>query len=392
MKSFCNEPFLAAFFVFICFALTSCSKQNDEKVSTISDSITIDTIEESIPSLTSKSVKTEVESQKITENIELSDNKNYEGVTDYDLSIKKYSTIPEETVLPYTELSEVIEDEESKDILPYDYDTAIVKTDTVLYPSSCYDDTSVEISSCSIYETENDSSSVILTTSYYDDCDKDIVFHSSIDLNKDGVPLEGIKIGIDPGHQRVGNSEQEAIAPGSSMTKNKVTGGATGIATGIPEYITVLDISFLLKDKLEELGATVYMTRESHDVDISNQQRTKMMNDYGVDLMLRIHCDSSEDNNINGIALYVSESNNIAQISYDYAETILDSMISATNAQNRGIVQNDNYTGQNWAEVPCIMIECGFLSNPEEDALLNNTDYQKKIVIGIVDGIIRCFN
>ena len=171
--------------------------------------------------------------------------------------------------------------------------------------------------------------------------------------------LHGIKIGLDPGHQEHGNAEQEPIAPGSTQTKSKVLGGAVGSSTGIPEYVTVLEIAELLKADLEAEGAEVYMTRETHDVDISNIERAEIMNEAGVDLMLRIHCDGASDSSVQGVALYVSE--------------------------------NDNYTGQNWAEVPCIMIACGFLSNPEEDQKLNDAVYQKHLADAITQGIVACF-
>lgn len=204
--------------------------------------------------------------------------------------------------------------------------------------------------------------------------------------------LDGIKIGIDPGHQAHGNRDQEAIAPDNPQTKDKVTSGAVGVSTNIPEYETNLEISLLLKSKLEAEGATVYMTRETHDVDISNQERAKMMNDYCVDLVLRIHCDSSTNPDAHGIGLYVSESNAIADQSRQYAEIIQPILCEAVDAENNGITQNDNYTGQNWSEVPCMMIECGYLSNPEEDQLLNSPDYQEQLADGICQGIINCFS
>lgn len=203
--------------------------------------------------------------------------------------------------------------------------------------------------------------------------------------------LAGVKIGIDPGHQRHPNTEQETIAPNNPNTKNKVNGGAQGVSTKIPEYETVLEISMLLREKLQANGAEVYMTRESHDVNISNQERTKMMNDYGVDLLLRIHCDSTNSSSAHGVAFYVSQSNAIAAQSYAYAQTILPIVAERTGAPNRGIVQNDNYTGQNWAEVPCIMIECGFVSNPEEDVLLNSHEYQETLTDAITEGVLECF-
>ena len=201
------------------------------------------------------------------------------------------------------------------------------------------------------------------------------------------LPLSGVKIGIDPGHQAHGNSERETVAPGSSQTKAKVSSGTSGAATGIPEYVTVLEISLKLREALEALGAEVYMTRETHDVNISNQERAKMMNDLGVDLVLRIHCDGAENRSKAGVALYCSKSNAIAAESRRAAEAILPRMAAATGAKANGVVQNDNYTGQNWSEVPCVMVECGFMSNREEDAKLNDPAYQQKLAEGMAEGI-----
>ena len=207
-------------------------------------------------------------------------------------------------------------------------------------------------------------------------------------LEAEKRPLTGVKIGIDPGHQQHGNNERETVAPGSSETKAKVTTGTSGAATHIAEYVTNLEISFKLRDALVSQGAEVYMTRETHDVDISNQERAKMMNDRGVDLVLRIHCDGADNKSRHGIALYCSRSNAIAEESYRAAEAILPALCEATGARDNGIVSNDNYTGQNWSEVPCIMVECGFLSNPDEDRLLNDEDYQWKLAAGMTQGII----
>lgn len=201
------------------------------------------------------------------------------------------------------------------------------------------------------------------------------------------LPLSGVKIGLDPGHQAHGNGAQETIAPNSSQTKAKVSSGTEGVRTGVPEYIVVLDVALQLRDALQQLGAQVYMTRETHDVDISNQERAKMMNELGVDLVLRIHCDGAENSSSNGIGLYVSKSNSIAEESYRAAEAILPRMVEATGAKGNGITVNDNYTGQNWSTVPCLMVEMGFMSNPDEDVKLNDPAYQALLVQGMANGI-----
>ena len=201
-------------------------------------------------------------------------------------------------------------------------------------------------------------------------------------------PLSGVKIGIDPGHQAKGNNQKETVAPNSKKTKPKVSSGTSGVATHIPEYKTVLEIALKLREALESKGAEVYMTRETHDVNISNQERAKMMNAFGVDLVLRIHCDGVDNRSRRGIALYCSKSNSIAAESYRACEAILPAVCAATGAKDNGIVSNDNYTGQNWSTVPCLMVECGFASNPDEDKLLNTEDYQWLLAGGLTQGII----
>lgn len=203
--------------------------------------------------------------------------------------------------------------------------------------------------------------------------------------------LNGIRIGIDPGHQEHGNSEREAIAPDSKKTRAKVAPGTKGIRTGIPEYVTNLEISFALRDALLREGAEVCMTREAHDVNLSNQERARMMNDLHADLVLRIHCNGSGSSSANGIGIYVNKSYPISAESMRAAQCILPRMIEKTGARRAGIFQRDTYTGLNWSEVPSILVECGYLTNPGEDRLLNDPEYQQKLAEGMTEGICDYF-
>ena len=200
--------------------------------------------------------------------------------------------------------------------------------------------------------------------------------------------LTGVKIGIDPGHQAKGNSDKEPIAPDSREMKAKVSSGTAGVKTRVAEYVVNLDVSLKLRDALEALGAEVYMTRETHDVNISNVERALMMNDLGVDLVLRIHCNGANDKSVHGTGLYITKTGDIAEESLAAAEVILPAMIEASGAKNCGIFKRDTYTGMNWSTVPCILVEMGYMSNPEEDVLLNDPDYQQKLVEGMVRGIV----
>lgn len=203
--------------------------------------------------------------------------------------------------------------------------------------------------------------------------------------------LAGLKIGIDPGHQAKGNSERETIAPNSKEKKAKVASGTSGRKTGIPEYVTVLEISLKLRDTLEAMGCEVYMTRETHDVDISNQERAFMMNDLGVDLVLRIHCDGSTKKSANGIGMFVRKTGTKQEESEAAAKLLLDAMCEATGAKKRGVYLRDTYTMNNFSTVPCILVECGYMTNYDEDVKLNTAEYQQLLADGMAEGICRYF-
>ena len=203
--------------------------------------------------------------------------------------------------------------------------------------------------------------------------------------------LAGISIGVDPGHQAHANSEKEPVAPGSSEKKAKVASGTQGVSTRIPEYVTNLEVSLKLRDALEALGATVYMTRETHDVDISNMERALIFNELGVDLALRIHCNGAEKKSVNGAGTYARKTGEKQEESERAATLILDALCAATGARRDGVFLRDTYTGQNWSTVPCVMVEMGYMSNAEEDEKLNDPDYQDLLVAGMVEGICQYF-
>ena len=203
--------------------------------------------------------------------------------------------------------------------------------------------------------------------------------------------LYGLRIGIDPGHQEHANSEKEPVAPNSSETKAKVSSGTAGVSTGVAEYITDLEVALKLRDALEAQGCEVYMTREVNDIDISNLERAEMMNELGVDLVLRLHCDGATDKSANGIGMFVRATGEKQEESEAAAKVLLEAMSEATGAKARGVFLRDTYTMNNWSIVPCILVEMGYMSNPEEDEKLNDPAYQDLLVQGMVEGIARYF-
>ncbi len=197
---------------------------------------------------------------------------------------------------------------------------------------------------------------------------------------------------IDPGHQARANLDPEPVGPGSRETKPKVSGGATGVGTRIPEYEITLQIANRLKKRLEDAGVQVVMTRTKADVDISNAQRAAIANRAGADLFVRIHADGNPDADVAGISTLYPAKNRwtgpIAERSLLAAKSVQANAVSSTEAIDRGVVARTDITGFNHSKVPAILVECGFLSNAVEDKLLASARYQDRLADGIAAGVL----
>jgi len=98
---------------------------------------------------------------------------------------------------------------------------------------------------------------------------------------------------IDAGHQTRAMSATEPNGPGSKTRKAKVTGGATGVATHLPEYKLNLIVAKKLKKELTSRGYKVIMVRTKNNVRLSNVDRAKIANKYKADAFIRIHANSA---------------------------------------------------------------------------------------------------
>ncbi len=192
---------------------------------------------------------------------------------------------------------------------------------------------------------------------------------------------------LDPGHGTIPaiGRQTEPIGPGSSQLKIKDGGGTAG------EAPVALAIALRTRALLERDGYRVAMTRTGPSYAGGNIDRARFCNVRHAALMIRIHADGAADPSLNGVrtlvpALHAGWTNDIYAASVRAARKVQAAVARRTGARNLGLVQRSDLTGFNWANVPAILVECGFMTNPAERRLLQSAPYQLKVARGLVEG------
>ena len=179
-------------------------------------------------------------------------------------------------------------------------------------------------------------------------------------------PLKNIKITLDAGH---GGSEIGAVG-----------------CLGTKEKDVNLAISKNLKNKLEKLGAKVFMTRED-DSYVGLYERVEKSNGFNADIFLSIHNNSLPDSMANRDATGT-------ETYYFYPQSKeLAKILAKTISENTGF-KNGAHRGQSFAVIRntqsiAVLIEVGFMINPDDNAKLIDPKFQDKISDGIIEGLER---
>ena len=181
-----------------------------------------------------------------------------------------------------------------------------------------------------------------------------------------------------------------AIDPGHGGTDP----GAIGLQ-GTREKLLNLNMAMKVKAILEKAGAKVVMTRET-DIDVSSPDasdrdeltaRTMVANNRNADIFISIHHNSSANSDMNGTTTYYFRKSLFDVV---LAQSIQDEMIKAGGLSNQGVRTANFFVVKN-TFMPAALLEIGFISNPQEEQLCNNSDFQLKMAQAIVTGIDQFF-
>lgn len=170
------------------------------------------------------------------------------------------------------------------------------------------------------------------------------------------------KIGIDPGH---GGTDPGAIGP-----------------TGVQEKFVNLDISKRLQSILVSAGMDVVMTRND-DATVSLTNRTALLNQAAADYAISIHCNAASESSANYIATYIQAQGGEAE---KLAQSIQSHLAGSVGWKDGGVrEQNLHMTRE--THMPAVLCECGFISNPIQEAALNSASTRAALAEAIANGI-----
>ena len=175
----------------------------------------------------------------------------------------------------------------------------------------------------------------------------------------------------------------EPIGPGSRQLKIKDPGGAAG------EAPVALAIARRTRSLLLAHGYRVALTRNGDGYRGGNRERARFCNERGAALMIRIHADGSTDSSVHGISTLVPArrrgwTDDIYGPSRRAGVLFQCDLVDSTGARDLGVVERTDLTGFNWADVPAVLVETGFMSNRSESALLRSAGYQQKVAGALV--------
>lgn len=173
-------------------------------------------------------------------------------------------------------------------------------------------------------------------------------------------------------------------------------------SNGTTEAETNLKIALKLQNLLESSGSTVILTRSDenaiYDIDSTTlkekkisdiHNRVKIGNESSADIFVSIHLNKIPQSQYWGWQCFYNSGN---EQSMELAKQIQDNLNEAIQKENKRVAMKlDTVYIMKHVEIPISIVECGFLSNPEEEKQLLEDDYQNRLAWGIYNGITDYF-
>ncbi len=127
---------------------------------------------------------------------------------------------------------------------------------------------------------------------------------------------------------------------------------------------------------------------------MGNVARARIANRAGARLFLRIHADGLDDTSVRGThtlhpALRRGWTDDVYASSKRAARVVQTELVRALGFPDRGLNERADFTGFNWSNVPVILVEMGFMTNPTDDRLLATAAYQRRAALGLCRGTLR---
>ena len=173
-------------------------------------------------------------------------------------------------------------------------------------------------------------------------------------------------------------------------------------SNGTTEAETNIKITLKIQNLLEQSGCTVILTRSDenaiYDLDATTlkqkkisdiHNRVKIGNENSADIFVSIHLNKIPQSQYSGWQCFYKDGN---ENSNKLAKTIQENLNKSMQKENKRVpMKLDNVYIIKHVEIPISIVECGFLSNPEEEKELLEDSYQNKLAWGIYNGIINYF-
>lgn len=238
--------------------------------------------------------------------------------------------------------------------------------------------------------SNNGSDSVLLTAAVSDkgyfrlDINGSTFTVTAVAKHKNGTTgLAGKTIVVSPGHGVYG--------AGGAIDR-----GAKSPINGLDEVAFNTPLSLKLRDKLEAAGATVIMIRDTEGpINMSLYERSVLTNNANADAFVEIHGDSAANAAAKGIGTWIyTDNTRLTTAAQKDMRNEFGSVMNQALANTTGqpaYVKYGNFSVIRETEVPCVLVECGFLTNAEDAARLATDAYQEKLAQGIYNGLANYF-